>query len=163
MLRENMAERTERNYELCWYCQCDNGSKINNPKLNTRYKNDQNGLEEAYKKVVKQFKRLLVLKKLPDDTYIDSFAYSIDEEEYGFLIYEKGAVWHSVCRNKHDQQKVDRAEKEYAKRQASGDSNPSPVKTRRSSANQLDVSDGCIEKVCINVKKLKYEMWLLRI
>ena len=39
----------ERNYELCWYCQVDNGEPTTSTKLHMRFKNDEEGLKKAMK------------------------------------------------------------------------------------------------------------------
>ena len=132
-----MTER--RNYALCWYCNSDDGSKLSDPRQNRRYFNDLEGLKDVYSKVAAQFVTLLKYGLVTDPkTFIDSFALTIDKDEYGTLLYENNAVWHVLCRNKYDKQKVDRAEEEAkeAKRKASEDINPSPVKTRSSLALQ---------------------------
>ena len=65
--------------------------------------------------------------------YIDELVRYTEADELSNTLERNNAVWHNVCRNRHDKQKVERAFKEHSKRQSSVDTNPSPVKTRRSS------------------------------
>ena len=132
----------ERNYELCWYCQVDNGEPTTSTKLHMRFKNDEEGLKKSYENVVSQFKSLLKYDQLPEGSFIDSFAKDISVEDYGALLCKKNAVWHTLCRSKHDKQKVERAQKKYTKCETREAANPSSVKTRRSCTNK-DVKESC--------------------
>ena len=83
----------ERNYELCWYCQVDNGENTTNAKLYKPFKNDEEGLKKSYENVVSQFKSLLKYDQLPEGSFIDSFAKDISDEDYGALLCEKKCVY----------------------------------------------------------------------
>ena len=73
---------------------------------------------------------MLQLGKVSEEIFIDNL--SRESEDLGEILDINNAVWHKAWRNKHDQQKVDRALKDLGKRQSTKDTNPNPVKTRRS-------------------------------
>lgn len=130
-MSENVAVR---DYSKCWYCQNSDNDK--NCPLRQPWKSPSGKLPEKlrlmYKSAAEQAKRLIELGKQSETFVLDNVIPNVTVEQLTNTMLEKKAVWHRNCRLSHDKQKVERAETEDLKRQASDDPNPSPVKTRRS-------------------------------
>ena len=130
-MSENIAVR---DYSKCWYCQnSDNDKKY---PLRQPWKSPYCKLPEdlrlMYKNAAEQAKRLIELGKQCETFVLDNVIPNVTVEQLTNTMLEKKAVWHRNCRLSHNKQKVERAETQDLKRQASDDPNTSPVKTRRS-------------------------------
>ena len=124
----------ERDYSKCWYCQNNQNDKkfpLNYPWKANHLSKPEN-LKNNYESAAKQAKRLLELGKQSKEFVVDNVIPNVTTKQLTDIMLEKKACWHRNCRQAHDKQKVERAEAEDLKRQASDDLNPSPVKTRRS-------------------------------
>ena len=55
----------------------------------------------------------------------------------------KKTLWHRTCRNKADNQKVERALRATKKRESGEEHNESPIKTRKMSGQSLEKTQSC--------------------
>jgi len=124
------ASMDTRDWLMCFLCQCSTSEALVKPSMNKRLKQHPEQLEGALRNVIDNIQTLKQLGELPDDVTvgdIDGFSSDTDVSHVVNLLKSNDVVWHKGCKNKVDNQKVERAQLKRMNALV----NVSPVKTRR--------------------------------
>lgn len=131
---QSLHESNVTNWKLCVICQRDTTEKLVHPD-NARYR----GLKECgYKLFADNILEFNKINCLSEDISIRRLD---NGEGVEATLQSNKAVWHKSCRNRYDNQKLQRAQKRKAKEQTEFE--PSPIKTRHSGPGSMARTNNC--------------------
>eukprot|EP00745_Piridium_sociabile_P003963 TRINITY_DN123171_c0_g1_i1.p1 TRINITY_DN123171_c0_g1~~TRINITY_DN123171_c0_g1_i1.p1 ORF type:complete len:197 (-),score=22.89 TRINITY_DN123171_c0_g1_i1:406-939(-) len=137
------------NWDLCALCQTDKEEKLINPSQGKFVKSD---VQTGYKHTVQNILKLHELGRLT----LPIRKQLLDEGPDMVTTFEANeAVWHITCRNKVDNQKIERALKAAHKRERGQELEESPVKTRKMTGQSLGRTQSWFFYV-VQVRQLKH-------
>ena len=116
---------TDTNWDLCALCQEDTKERLVSPQ------------EGSYKAIAECIQEFQKLNCLPYNINVDRLAKDGGIEA---TLITNNAKWHKTCRNRFDNQKLQRAQKRKLKEDSAY--GPSPVKTRKS-VGSMAKTDNC--------------------
>ena len=117
------------NWKLCVICQQTTSEKLVDPGQNQWRGNDK---QCGFKMLALNISEFQNINCVPLDLDISRLDYG---EGIEANLKSNGAVWHKSCRNRFDNQKLQRAKKRKARDQSEFEH--SPVRTRQSSTNSM--------------------------
>lgn len=99
---------TTIDFSECFFCQSDDTDDLRDPT-----KSNKGSVYALYQNVVQNIIQLKLLNEYPFDIDFQAFEVGEDGLEQALVksLESNGAVWHKICRNKIDNQKVKRAKK----------------------------------------------------